>query len=398
MTTIKGPRTRSVVTFNPSTISPGEELYINIPKLKPSSCLVPGLLALLFDFKNSNTKSRCSNNLSKLLAKRLQVKVAGETAYDCSGESLYEVYKDLWLTLGDRKKMIKQGVANENLRKLFSGDDSGKKVGDVGKVADALVQSIYGTKLKKPIDKIIGDHGLYTPFTMNNNPMYILTLPEADEIMTAQGGQKVEGYKLENLELEYETIENDVLASEVSSMYTTRRSLSYKHVTLMRTSNWDKDLTIVNENINIPRKSMSAIVLLFTNKVRTDSEQYLYPNLEKVRLTIEGVPNSVFSQGLPKSRFFEEAKRFFCPMCEKSMADEFMSIDKFYKDGFALVIDLRSTQDDTTGGGKKIVNTQSGVLLEITKKATTADVQCNIFVVSDALLNFANRDLSSIQY
>jgi hypothetical protein len=33
-------------------------------------------------------------------------------------------------------------------------------------------------------------------------------------------------------------------------------------------------------------------------------------------------------------------------MCEKSMADEFMSIDKFYKDGFALVIDLRSTQDD----------------------------------------------------
>ena len=210
------------------------------------------------------------------------------------------------------------------------------------------------------------------------------------------GGQKVEGYKLENLELEYETIENDVLASEVSSMYTSGRSLSYKHVTLMRTSNWD--LTIVNENINIPRKSMSAIVLLFTNKVRTDSEQYLYPNLEKVRLTIEGVPNSVFSQGLPKSRFFEEAKRFFCPMCEKSMADEFMSIDKFYKDGFALVIDLRSTQDDTTGGGKKIVNTQSGVLLEITKKATTADVQCNIFVVSDALLNFANRDLSSIQY
>jgi hypothetical protein len=400
MSTIKGPRTKSVVTFNPTTISPGEELYINIPKLKPTSCLVPGSLSLLFDFKNSNTKSRFMNNLSKLLAKRLQIKVAGETAYDCSGESLFEVYKDLWLTQGDRKKMIEQGVAGENLRKLFSGDDSGVKVGDASKVADALVQSVYGTKLKKPIDKIIGDQGLYTPFTMNNNPMYIPTLPEAFEIMVAQGGQQVDGYKLENLELEYETIENDSLASEISSMYTSGRSLSYKHVTLMRTSICDKSLTIVNENINIPRKSMSAIVLLFANKVRTDSEQYLYPNLEKVRLTIEGVPISVFSQGLPiaKSRFFEEAKRFFCPMCEKSMADEFMSIDRFYKDGFALVIDLRSTQDDTTGGGKKIVNTQSGVLLEITKKATTADVQCNIFIVSDALLNFVNRDLSSIQY
>ena len=39
MSTIKGPRTKSVVTFNPTTISPGEELYINIPKLKPTSCL-----------------------------------------------------------------------------------------------------------------------------------------------------------------------------------------------------------------------------------------------------------------------------------------------------------------------------------------------------------------------
>jgi hypothetical protein len=398
MTSVKGPRTRSVVTFNPTTISPGEELYINIPKLKPDSCLVPGSLALLFDFKNSNTKSYFRNSLAKLVAKRLQVKVAGETAYDCSGESLYEIYKDLWLTVGDREKMTEQGLASENLRKLISGDDSGVKVGDAGKLADALIHGVYGSKLRKPIDKIIADHGLYTPFYMNNNPMYILTLPLSDEIMTAQGGEAKGTYKLDNLELEYETIENDSLASEVSGLYSTGRSLSYKHVTLMRTSNWDKDLTIVNENINIPRKSMSAIVLLCTNKVRTDSEEYIYPNIDKVNLTIEGVPNAVFSQGLPKNRFFEEAKRFFCPLCEKSMADEFMSISKFFSDGFALVIDLRTTQDDTTGGGKKIVNTQSGVLLEIKKRATTADVQCHIFIVSDALLNFANRDLSSIQY
>ncbi|CAB4009235.1 Hypothetical predicted protein [Paramuricea clavata] len=398
MTSVKGPRTRSVVTFNPTTISPGEELYINIPKLKPDSCLVPGSLALLFDFKNSNTKSHFNNNLSKLIAKRLQIKVAGETAYDCSGESLYEIYKDLWLTLGDRKKMTEQGLASENLRKLISGDDSGVKVGDANKVADGLLHSVYGSKLRKPIDKIIADHGLYTPFSTNNNPMYILTLPQSDEIMTAQGGEAKGNYKLDNLELEYETIENDALAGEVSRMYSTGRSLSYKHVTLMRTSNWDKDLTIVNENINIPRKSMSAIVLLFTNRVRTHSEEYIYPNIDKVNLTIEGVPNAVFSQGLHKNRFFEEAKRFFCPMCEKSMADEFMSISRFFSSGFALVIDLRTSQDDTTGGGRKIVNTQSGVLMEIKKQATTADVQCNIFVVSDALLNFANRDLSSIQY
>ena len=45
---------------------------------------------------------------------------------------------------------------------------------------------------------------------------------------------------------------------------------------------------------------------------------------------------------------------------------------------------LKSVQDsDNVGTGKKIVNTQSaGVLLKITKKATTANVMCRVFVLS----------------
>jgi hypothetical protein len=333
------------------------------------------------------------------LNQRLQIKLAGETVYDFSGEYLYGVYKDMWLTEGDRNKMIECGLAYENLRKLISKDDSSTTTGDSTKVSDALMFSVYGTKLKIPLDRIIADNGLYAPFRMNNNFMYILTLPKASDIMVAQSGEKVGGYTLWNLELEYETIENQSVADEISSMYSTGRSLvSYQHVTLMRTSNWAKSLTVVNENVNLPRKSMAAIVLLFTKQTRANSEEYLYPNIEEVKITIEGVPNSIFSQGLPKSRFFEDPKRFFCPSCEKVMADEFMSIQKFFKNGFALVIDLRSNEDDVTGNDKKIVNTQSGVLLEIKKKATTEDVVCNLFVVSDALVNFVNRDLQSIQY
>ena len=392
MSSIKGTRTRSVVTFNASTVSPGEELYIDIPKLKPSSCLVPGTFNLLFDFKNANTKSWFLNNLAKLLSQRLQIKLAGETVYDCSGEYLYGVYKDMWLTEGDRDKMIECGLADENLRKLISKDDSGATTGDTTKVSDVLMFSVYGSKLKIPLERIIADHGLYAPFRMNSNFMYVVTLPKASDIMMAQSSEKVGGYTLENLELEYETIENQSVADEISNMYSTGRSLSYQHVTLMRTSNWGKDLTIVNEKINLPRKSMAAIVLLFTKQTRANSEEYVYPNIDEVKITIEGVPSSIFSQDLPKSRFFEEARRFFCP------TDEFMSIQKFFKDGFTLVVDLRSNEDDVTGNGKEIVNTQSGVLLEIKKKATTENVVCNLSVVSDALVNFVNRDLQSIQY
>ena len=92
----KGNRTRHVVSLNPNKANPKEDLYIDIPKLNPNLCLVPDSLRLSFNFKNSNTKSWFLNNLSKLLKKRLIVKFAGEIVYDSTGESLLEIYKDLW--------------------------------------------------------------------------------------------------------------------------------------------------------------------------------------------------------------------------------------------------------------------------------------------------------------
>ena len=277
----------------------------------------------------------------------------------------------------------------------ISKDDSGATSGDTEKAADKLMFDIHGTKQSLKLEKIISDHGLYAPYGMINNFQYILTFPKASDIMVAQSGSSVGGYTLENLELEYETIENEKLVSDVLSNYTTGRSLSYNHVTLMKTVEWDKDATLHNETINIPRKSMRAVVMLFRNKTITDSEQFIYPNITNVKVTIEGVPNSIYSQGIPKTRFFEEACRLF----KNGNNDQNITIQKFYKDCFALCVDLRTLDDNFVHGtGKKLVNTQSGLLLEITKTAVSANVMCNIFVISDGLLNIVNKDLSSTQY
>lgn len=51
------------------------------------------------------------------------------------------------------------------------------------------------------------------------------------------------------------------------------------------------------------------------------------------------------------------------------------------------------------GSGRKVVNTQSGILLELTKSAaTTKDCTIYVFIVSDGLVNFINNDLQTIQY
>ena len=70
MALVKGDRTVYVTTFNPSAADPGQEIYVDIPKLKETSCLVPGSLHLLFDFEVTGDKCWFLNNLSKLLQKK----------------------------------------------------------------------------------------------------------------------------------------------------------------------------------------------------------------------------------------------------------------------------------------------------------------------------------------
>jgi hypothetical protein len=163
----------------------------------------------------------------------------------------------------------------------------------------------------------------------------------------------------------------------------------------MKKTEWSKDSTTINETINAPRRSTKAIVMLFTNKTKTDSEEYIYPNIEKVRVTIEGVPNAVYSQGIPKTRLYEEARRLFG-------TDEIshQTLTGFINDKkFALVIDLRTANDaNTYGNGAKFQNTQSGILVEITKKTTNANVVCYLFVLSDSVIKITNGQLAGVKY
>ena len=76
----------------------------------------------------------------------------------------------------------------------------------------------------------------------------------------------------------------------------------------------------------------------------------------------------------------------------------FNSVEDY--DGFITIREfLRAIEDNSSHGArKKVINTQSGVLLEMTKLATTTNVKCRIFVLSDGLVNFVNNNLQSIQY
>ena len=239
-------------------------------------------------------------------------------------------------------------------------------MGDAGKVSDALIHSIYGSKQRIKLDKILGDHGVFAPFRSKLSTTFIITLPSAESIMSAQPGETVDGYTLENIELEYETIDNQDLAQESSSKYDLGRSLVYEHITHVKALNWNKDSTV-------------------------DSEEFVFPNIETVKVTIEGTPNQIYGQGIPKNRFYDEAKRLF----GNGANNPLMTLKSFYKNHFALVVGLRNIEDNSVyQTGRKLTSTESGIQLEIQKKATTEDVDCHIFIISDGMVQVIGNALT----
>ena len=399
LTDIDGKRKVNLTPLIKTEAIPEDIYTVSIPGLNSNQCIIPDTLALSFKFTNSNTKSWFKNNLGRLLVDRLTINVEGKNVYENTGESLMEVYKDLWRSEEDRDNRQDFGIANENVRKLVSKNDSANKSAKTNGVLDVTIVDMCD-RMKIPLGKILCDHGPYASYKMSDFE-YRITLPKSEKIMVAQTNEATGTYKLTDMNLEYEIIESESLAERVRGDYNAGRSLGYDYTTLLKTLVWNKDSTREVVDINIPRKSMTAVILLFTKKGSTDSEEFLFPNLTNVNVSVEGNPDAVYSGGLKKRNMYREAVRFFgSSTCDKYLGSKCVSRRKYYTDKFACVIDFRTVDDDTvSGSGRKLVGTQAGILMEIEKEAKTSDLNCHVFVLADAMIDIVGTQLNgSVKY
>ena len=98
-------------------------------------------------------------------------------------------------------------------------------------------------------------------------------------------------------------IENKALADEIVELYSGYHALTFEDVMSYRTETWQASDSIRNIHVNPSRQSLRAIVCLF----RTDSENtenFEYPNIERVKFTADGVPGAIYNHGIPKDKLF----------------------------------------------------------------------------------------------
>ncbi len=371
-TPVKGKRTVISIALSQPRVSAKSNFNITFPKLSENVCVNPNSIYVSALLENTNTKSWFKNNIGRLLCDELQIRIGSESVYDNKKEGLIMVYKDLWLPDERREDMSEYGIASENLRKLMSGSDDASSS---NKDDNALFKAC-GKRIKIRLGKILNNQGLFAPSALNGGVEFNLKTPDASDIMIAQSGESVGSYALKEPKLIYESIESSEMYSQAVTDYTATEFM-FVDVNYLFPTNWLKDQTSVVETINVPRKSMRAIIILFKHADTEDSEEYIYPNITKVDVTINGKPNEVYSNGISTDDLYREAKRVF------HVKNSNMTEKRFYDNKFALVVDLRCTDDnDTINAGHNVNDTKNGVQLTITKEVTTKNVIGQVYALS----------------
>ena len=400
---MKAERTVKRITFNPTEANPGETLYVSVPKLAVNEVIVAGSLALVFNINLKLTGMHANNflvqNVSRALVNKLVVKFAAATVQDTDSYNIYKTFEDLFLSRDKRENMLREGIQSVDLCRIRSGAGD-KKTSGVDE--ENALNAVYGTKYRINLDHpILTDHGVFYPQALYNDLVFELTLAPAHEVVKGSDASKL-GYKLENIQMEYEVIRSKTLADEATSTYSSGKAFAYDYVMRERVVPITRGSdTHLNLRVNPQRRSLKGILLLFISPVtpgNRDSEYYFNPDITKVAVTVNGVPNRVYNEGISGSDMWEELTRHFKPSTDGRPN---MTLAKYLADNkFGLWIDLRSMADTTMhGNGQRLVNTQDGVQLEIVRKASgSGTTYCYIFTVSDSQMNIMGQQLESVQY
>ena len=145
----------------------------------------------------------------------------------------------------------------------------------------------------------------------------------------------------------------------------------------------DKSNTLWSINLYVPARSMKAILMLFENVTAQQpfdrsTEVFYNPKITKVELTIEGIPNQLYSQEMCAYQIRYETRKYFLPGSKrhpevgtvaKDLALADVNLGEFLNSKYSLWLDLRESDDDRLhGSGRRIENASEGITIQIARR------------------------------
>ena len=403
---IKGIRQTVVIPNNPTTIDQNQQLSVNFPNLGSNDVIVPGTTRLAFEIelKSSTDKNATVyQNLGRAIIKKTVIKISGQEVMSIDDSDIYHCYLDLWKGPSERINMAYQGIGKDNmLRHRVEAENASNNKGD------KAIARVYKNRFCIPLDfELLETHMPFYQAGLGDRLTFELTFNDYKNVISSTDPDA--SYVIKNICLEFDKVTDVHLARQIRDLTTSKMVIYYdriiRHAKIMK----NKSDTIWSININLASRSMKGILMLFEDPDRKSTEEFYNPNITNLKMTVEGVPNQLYSQGMQAYQQWDEINRFFALNSKRNKETNIIIKDLYYSsttlenyltDNFALWLDLRSTDDNSLhGSGRQIQNASEGITLQIDKKAGADEpINVYIFIIQDAQIHFEEGRFKEVAY
>ena len=403
---VKGIRQSVVITNNPSTIDQNQQLLVRFPNLSNNNVIVPGTVRLAFEIELVSSKDADKTiyqNIGRAIIKKTTIRISGNEVMSIDNSDIYHCYVDLWKSPSERVNMAYQGIGKANMLNHRVG--ARNATADAG---DEAIADAYKNRFCIPLDfELLESHMPFYQAGLGDRLEYELTFNDYNKVINSSDVDA--SYTIKNICLEFDTVSDTELARQIGQQTNGKMAILYDRILRHRKITKNKSDTLWNINLNVPARSMKGILMLFEDPERTNTEDFYNPKITKVEMTIEGVPNQLYSQGMKAYQQWDEINKFFALTSKRDKeTDKFAkdlnfsdtTLEKYLTKRFALWLDLRTTDDNSLhGSGRRIENASEGITIQITKEAG-ADEPINVylFIIQDAQINFEDGRFKEVNY
>ena len=409
---LKGLHQHIIKTNNPSTIGPGELLTVRFPDLKENQVIIPGTTKLTFNITLASTDPNRTlvGNLGRNIIRKLVVKLEGNEIISIDDYDVLFSYIDSWKCKTKRLNAVFQGIVDadgqtENAIKdrINSGDKASN-------AKDQTVASLFNNRFCIPLDFEILESSLpLYQYCLGSRLTYELTFDNYSDVIKATNPDAT--YTISNISLEFDTITNASLASQIRTEYM-KSSILYDRILRARIIKLDNSDMSFSVDINSPSKSLKGVLNIFTKERSTtkftcDTEEFFNPKITKVEVTVEGVPNELYAQNMEYRHQYDEIVKHFAEgrlkeagAIQEDLQFHNVNIASYYTDKYALWLDFRTIDDNRLhGSGRRLENTSEGIRLQITKESGSAGkLSCYLYIFQDAQINISDAQFLSVVY
>ena len=349
-------------------------------------------------------------NLGRNVIRKLVVKLEGNEIISIDDYDILYSFYDCWKCKTERLNAIFQGIVEADSQtegaikhRINAGDKANN-------AKDQTVASIYYNRFCIPLDFEIHESSLpLYQYGSGSRLTYELIFADYSDAIKANKPDTT--YTISNISLEFDTIINASLASQIRTEYM-KSSILYDGILRALIIPLNDSDTSFSVDINSPSKSLKGVLLIFTKersatKFICDTEEFLNPKITKVEVTVEGVTNELYAQNMEYRHQYDEIVKHFAEgwlketgTIQKDLQLHNVNIASYYTNKYALWLDFRTIDNNRLhGSGRRLENTSEGIRLQITKKAgALGKLSCYLYIFQDAQINISDVQFLNVVY